>query len=109
LKLFSGCFKTARADSLSSCKLLRYVANPDLPIARDYYNVDDEVISARRRMLSEALEQLKSALRLLDGSEAPAEIGAHIDLAAHQLELTIAEQLSGPFSNRNERSSPVVG
>ena len=60
-------------------------------------------------MLSEALEQLRSTLRLLDGAEAPAEIGAHIDLAAHQLELTIAEHISGPSSNRNERRSPVIG
>jgi hypothetical protein len=71
--------------------------------------VDDEAISARRQMLSEALEHLGSALRLLDGAQAPAEIGAHIDLAEQQLELTIAEQLSGPFSNRNERRSPVIG
>jgi hypothetical protein len=87
---------------------LRYVAYPDLPIARDYYNVNDEAISARQQKLSEALEHLRFALLLLDGAEAPAQIGAHVDLAANQLEHTIAERV-GAFSNRNERRSPVIG
>lgn len=34
----------------------------------------------------EALKQLQSAIDLLDSSDAPAHIAAHIDLAAHQLQ-----------------------
>jgi hypothetical protein len=45
----------------------------------------------RQQPLSQALEHLRSALELLDEGGAPAHIGAHVDLAANQLELTIAE------------------
>lgn len=41
-------------------------------------------------MLSEAAELLRSALKLLDLSAAPGQIGAHVDLAAHQLECELA-------------------
>lgn len=34
----------------------------------------------------EALNQLRSAIYLLDLSNAPAHIAAHVDLAAHQLQ-----------------------
>ena len=44
----------------------------------------------RREMMSDALEQLRSALQLLDGAEAPAQIGAKIDLAIHELFLALA-------------------
>ena len=46
--------------------------------------------NTRRERMSEALEQLRSALQLLDGAEAPAEIGAKIDLAIHELFLALA-------------------
>jgi hypothetical protein len=36
-------------------------------------------------MLWEALDQLRSALQLLDSASAPAHIGAHVDLAIHEL------------------------
>ena len=36
--------------------------------------------------LVEALNQLRSAIALLDQSRAPAHIAAHVDLATHQLE-----------------------
>jgi hypothetical protein len=35
----------------------------------------------RRRELAESLEHLRRAQRLLDGADAPAEIGCHLDLA----------------------------
>lgn len=62
-------------------------------------------------MLSQALQHLRSALQLLDEAAAPAEIGAHIDLAANQLELTIGEDPKGigGTSDRNECRSPMVG
>lgn len=50
----------------------------------------DEPSGTRREMMSDALEQLRSALQLLDGAEAPAEIGAKIDLAIHELFLALA-------------------
>lgn len=43
----------------------------------------------RQRMLRDALELLRIALDLLDRAAAPPQIGAHIDLAAHQLAETI--------------------
>ena len=50
----------------------------------------DEVSNTRREMMSDALEQLRSALQLLDGAQAPAEIGAKIDFAIHELFLVLA-------------------
>ena len=45
----------------------------------------------RQQPLSRALKHLRSALEQLDEGGAPAHIGAHVDLAVNQLELTIAE------------------
>lgn len=42
--------------------------------------------------LESALSRLRSALELLDQAEAPAQIGAYVDLAIHQLEAAIAGQ-----------------
>ncbi len=39
----------------------------------------------REQMLESALEQLQAALDLLDRALAPAQIGAHVDLAVCQL------------------------
>jgi len=41
--------------------------------------------------LASALAQMKEALRLLDESEAPAQIGAQLDLAIQQLEDEISK------------------
>jgi hypothetical protein len=41
---------------------------------------------SRELMLNGAAEHLRSALQLLDMAEAPAQVGAHVDLAIHQLE-----------------------
>jgi hypothetical protein len=40
----------------------------------------------REQILTTALEHLRAALELLDSTDAPAHIGAHIDLALNQLE-----------------------
>lgn len=37
------------------------------------------------QMLRAALDHLESSLQLLDEADAPAEIGAHVDLAIHRL------------------------
>jgi hypothetical protein len=50
----------------------------------DYSGLD------RREMLAEAAKHLRSALELLDSGRAPAQIGAHVDLAAHQLDGELA-------------------
>lgn len=41
--------------------------------------------SDRLRALRDALNHLQSALDLLDRAGAPAQIGAHVDLARHEL------------------------
>ncbi len=48
----------------------------------------------QRDLLTEAAAHLRLALQLLDAADAPAHIGAHVDLAAHQLETEIIEPLS---------------
>lgn len=45
----------------------------------------EERLTDRERMLKDAHRLLQLVLDLLDGAAAPAQIGAHIDLAAHQL------------------------
>ncbi|HEU4683160.1 MAG TPA: hypothetical protein VFS39_01480 [Nitrospira sp.] len=50
----------------------------------DYSGLD------RREILAEAAKHLRAALELLDSACAPAQIGAHVDLAAHQLEGELA-------------------
>lgn len=47
-------------------------------------------------MLRDALDLLQIALDLLDRCEAPAQIGAHVDLAAHQLAEMIASAENEP-------------
>jgi hypothetical protein len=41
--------------------------------------------SGQQDLLTDALSLLQSALELLDEAAAPAQIGAHVDLAIHQL------------------------
>lgn len=48
--------------------------------------VDEHTVVAH---WSAALEHLQFAIRLLDDSDAPAHIAAHIDLAVHQLQEAI--------------------
>ena len=50
----------------------------------------------RQQFLAEAEGHLRSALDLLDSAAAPAHIGAHVDLAIHQLqtELDAARETS---------------
>lgn len=44
----------------------------------------------RLERLTLALNHLRSALEKLDAGGAPAQIGAHVDLAIHQLQDTLA-------------------
>ncbi len=59
---------------------------------------------AREELMSDALEQLRSALTLLDEAGAPSEIGAKVDLAIHELFLALANVSAGgslTHANRN--------
>jgi hypothetical protein len=47
--------------------------------------------SGQQDLLTDALRHLQSALDLLDEAAAPAQIGAHVDLAIHQLGSLLAE------------------
>ena len=46
----------------------------------------DNSLAASGCQLTVALGHLREALKLLDGVSAPAHIGAHVDLAIHQLQ-----------------------
>ena len=52
-------------------------------------DVREQVEGERQRILSQVLHQLASALDQLDEADAPAHIGAHLDLAIHQLRQAI--------------------
>lgn len=43
----------------------------------------------REQMLRDALNHLQAALGLLDLASAPPHIGAHVDLAAHELDVQV--------------------
>lgn len=45
----------------------------------------DRSSSVRHDLMLQALSHLESALELLDRATAPAQIGAHVDLAIHDL------------------------
>ena len=49
-----------------------------------------------QEMLERALHHLQLALDLLDRASAPAQIGAHIDLALNQLASYLAEAFHSP-------------
>lgn len=55
---------------------------------------------SRRDALGDAARHLRAALELLDSAGAPAQIGAHVDLAACQLETELVES-SLPPSRRH--------
>ena len=67
----------------------------------------DRLSDTRREMMSDALEQLRSALQLLDRAEAPSEIGARIDLAIHELFLALAGMSArGALSHVDRHAEP---
>ena len=55
--------------------------------------------------LSKALQQLQSALDLLDRASAPPAIGAKIDLAIHELYAAIARGAVGPRLDQIDRNA----
>ena len=57
--------------------------------------------SADDNQLEQALQQLQSAIKLLDSGNAPAQIAAHVDLAAHQLTEFIHGNLWHPQNDTN--------
>lgn len=60
-----------------------------------------------QRMLIEALDHLHAALDLLDRAAAPAHIGAHVDLAIHQLGAAAAPPFG--LSQESPIKQAVVG
>jgi hypothetical protein len=56
-------------------------------------------------MLWEALDQLRSALQLLDSASAPAHIGAHVDLAIHELYSAAAGISAGAALTQTQRNA----
>ena len=59
---------------------------------------------AREEIMTAALEQLRSALTLLDEAGAPSEIGAKVDLAIHELFLALANVSAGGSLTRANRN-----
>lgn len=52
--------------------------------------MQDRRPTEQHHIMLEALAHLESALELLDRSFAPAQIGAHVDLAIHDLSAVVA-------------------
>jgi hypothetical protein len=67
--------------------------------------VQDDTGFNRQRLLSEALQQLRSAIELLDEANAPAHIAAHVDLAAHQIEGVIDTRATDPPTIQIDRNA----
>lgn len=72
--------------------------------------MSDESAPEKQQMLSQILNQLRSALAQLDGAGVSAHIGAHLDLAIHQLGELInkGEPGSSVLSDGEERGAPLV-
>lgn len=68
-------------------------------------NVDTHA-NDRQQMLRNAHQLLLDALDLLDQATAPAQIGAHVDLAAHQLGTLLAPAATqAPLINRGRAAA----
>ena len=59
--------------------------------------------SGQHHLLADALSLLQSALDLLDEAAAPAQIGAHVDLAIHQLGSLLPETGINPAAQGTAR------
>ena len=59
--------------------------------------------TSRQQMLRDALDHLQSALNLLDLASAPPHIGAHVDLAAHELAVHVPAAQVIPMDERASR------
>lgn len=57
------------------------------------------------QMLSQALQNLRKAIELLDRARAPAQIAAHVDFAAHQLQDAIEAGVAGARLNQIDRNA----
>lgn len=62
---------------------------------------DDKAV--QQKMMTTALDHLQQAIELLDQAEAPGQIAAHVDLAAHQLADTLGVEFA---PNQNSNGSP---
>lgn len=58
--------------------------------------------NSKQNLLASALFHLRSAIELLDLAGAPGQIGAHVDLAANQLEELLPASMSAAFTPVNE-------
>ena len=72
--------------------------------------MNNEPVSEDRRLLVLALDQLQSAIALMDQGHAPGHITAHVDLAIHQLQGAIGIEPGSRSvgSDRNESGTPLV-
>ena len=69
--------------------------------------MNDMSTANREEMLVDALAHLRSAIDLLDRADAPAQIAAHADLAAHQLGDVIASPGGAPRASRGRARGSV--
>lgn len=60
----------------------------------------------RQQLLLQAIHELESALALLDRAAAPAHVGAHVDLAIHQLQESIEGDFGGGPSQIDRNAEP---
>jgi hypothetical protein len=51
--------------------------------------------------LRAALDHLEGSLQLLDDADAPADIGAHVDLAVHRLREVLSSAVPGESARRS--------
>jgi hypothetical protein len=64
-------------------------------------SMNDE--TGREQMLRDALNHLQAALSLLDLASAPPHIGAHVDLATHELDAHVPAAQVIPMDERASR------
>lgn len=62
----------------------------------------------REKSLTSAADHLRTALQLLDSVEAPANIGAHVDLALHQLHAELVNRVSTESSRPAQHCAPLT-
>ena len=93
-ELFSARPRPANALARSETEVLPFPYNNGSSTMRGG-SVEKQSIDTQD-MLRDALNLLQTALGLLDRAGAPAQIGAHVDLAAHQLAEALAGRVDEP-------------
>ena len=96
------CATSGHTSARSFCGFTVKKNRLDASAPNPYWGLHVDRAQSVNRELNLALEHLRKALAQLDQVGAPGQIGAHIDLAVHQLQDLISGDLEGSEHSQNQ-------